>query len=605
MNEIRFDKYRLLERISHGGMAEVFRAKTFGAAGFEREVAIKLLLPTVAMDREFITMLIDEAKIAGQLNHANIAQIFDLGMAEGRYYIVQEYVNGRDLRAIIRRCRSLKQPLSVPQACHIMLKVCEGLDYAHNKRDPNGQPLNLVHRDVSPQNILLGMDGQVKLIDFGIAKAEGRATRTLAGLVKGKFAYMSPEQIRGLPVDRRSDVFACGIVFHELLTASPLFLRKSEFETLKRARSGEIEPPSNTNPAVPEDLDEIVLKALTRHVDDRYQSAQDFREAIWDFIKSSGNFYSQGQMAEWMRDTFGTPDELTQNTAVTTERDQQLRSISEFEPTGDETGRTAEEPRRRPALGDQFMGIPMTPTPPPPFGEPDPGATAPEIPVSGRRRPSGRHAADFASATDDPTSVDGPGGMPGPFGRPSLSGRMPFGDEASGERTRDESSPIPFSPRQDESARIPFSVRRDESGPIPFSGRTGSSVRRANAYVEPPAAHVGGQFAPMPPGMEDDETSRPDDRGLPLVADPTAPPTRAPLSAARQVPIAQRTSRHSMRALTDLSDDDAPRPKRRRMHLLVAGALLLLLAAGAASIAMTVFGGSEEPSPTETTTQKP
>jgi serine/threonine-protein kinase len=305
---VNFGKYQLLDRISYGGMAEVFRATTSGAAGFERTVAIKLLLPNVAMDQEFITMLIDEAKIAGQLSHANIAQIFDLGMAEGRYYIVQEYVPGYDLRALLKFLGKTGRRLSIAQACHIILKVCEGLEYAHNKRDPQGEPLNLVHRDVSPQNVLVSYEGEVKLIDFGIAKAEGRSTRTLAGLVKGKFAYMSPEQIRGLPVDRRSDVFATGIVLHELLTSKPLFRRKSEFETLKRARSGVIDPPSALNPEVPAALDEIVLRSLARHVEDRYQSAVDLRDALWEFSRGSGHFYSRNELAAWMAEELAGED---------------------------------------------------------------------------------------------------------------------------------------------------------------------------------------------------------------------------------------------------------------------------------------------------------
>ncbi len=301
---IAFGKYTLLERISHGGMAEVFRAKTLGEAGFERTVAIKLLLPQVAMDDEFVTMLIDEAKIAGQLSHANIAQIFDLGRSDDRYYIVQEYVPGRDLRAILRYLSDVDRRLSLAQSCHILLKVCEGLDYAHNKRDAAGNPLNLVHRDISPQNVIASYEGEIKLIDFGIVKAEGRATRTLAGLVKGKFAYMSPEQLRGLPVDRRSDVFACGIVLHELLTGQPLFKRATEFETLRRARYADIEPPSRVNPEVPPELDRIALKALARHVDDRYQNALEFRDELWEFVRSHGCFYSRNELASWMRQTF-------------------------------------------------------------------------------------------------------------------------------------------------------------------------------------------------------------------------------------------------------------------------------------------------------------
>jgi serine/threonine protein kinase len=297
MEPIQFGNYTLLERISHGGMAEVFRAKSFGEAGFEREVALKVLLPSVASDQEFVNMLIDEAKIAGQLNHANIAQIFDLGVADNRYYIVQEYVKGKDLRAILKHKLSKKASLDVSKACYIALKVCEGLYYAHNKEDAGGRPLNLVHRDISPHNILISDEGEVKIIDFGIAKAEGRATQTMAGLVKGKFAYMSPEQIRGLPVDHRSDIFATGILLHEMLTTRPLFSRSSEFETLKRARSAMADPPSQVNPKVPGALDTIVLKALARHVDDRYQTAQQFRDALWAFAREHNAFATDGNTA--------------------------------------------------------------------------------------------------------------------------------------------------------------------------------------------------------------------------------------------------------------------------------------------------------------------
>lgn len=304
MKPVRFGEYELHGRVSHGGMAEVFRATTSGAAGFERTVAIKVLLPTIAMDDGFVTMLIDEAKIAGLLTHANIAQIFDLGKVDDRYYIVQEFVNGKDLRAMQKAMALDGRAFDVKQSSHIAIKVCEALEYAHTKCDPNGNPVELVHRDISPQNIMVSREGEIKLVDFGIAKAEGRSTRTLAGLVKGKFAYMSPEQLRGLPVDRRSDVFACGIVLWELLTGKALFRRSSEFETLKRARSAEIEPPSKYNNSVSKELDAAVLKALTRHVDDRFQTAIDFRDALWSAMRAEKGFYARADLATWMRDNF-------------------------------------------------------------------------------------------------------------------------------------------------------------------------------------------------------------------------------------------------------------------------------------------------------------
>lgn len=302
MEPTQFGNYTLLERISHGGMAEVFRAKTFGEAGFERIVAIKLLLPSAADDKEFITMLIDEAKIAGQLTHANIAQIFDLGVVDGRYYIVQEYVSGRDLRSILRELSQSGSRMDISKATHIAIKICEGLHYAHNKNDLAGRPLNLVHRDISPQNVLLSQEGEVKIIDFGIAKAEGRATKTVAGLIKGKLAYMSPEQIRGLPVDSRSDVFATGIILHELLTNKPLFRRKNEFETLKLARNATANPPSHINTEVPAILDAVVMKALACHVDDRYQSASELRDALWKFAHDHNAYTTRNDLAAWSRD---------------------------------------------------------------------------------------------------------------------------------------------------------------------------------------------------------------------------------------------------------------------------------------------------------------
>ena len=297
MEPRQFGNYTLLERVSHGGMAEVFRAKSFGEAGFEREVALKLLLPSMASDQEFVDMLIDEAKIAGQLNHANIAQIFDLGAVDGRYYIVQEFVQGQDLRAILKRKSVTRSKLKISTACHITIKICEGLHYAHNKQDHFGKRLNLVHRDISPHNILISNEGEVKIIDFGIAKADGRSTQTMAGLVKGKFAYMSPEQIRGLPVDHRSDVFATGILLHEMLTSRPLFQAGTEFETLKRARAANAQPPSVYNVEVPPALDAIVLKALARHVDDRYQSARELRDELWAFARANNAFAGHEQLA--------------------------------------------------------------------------------------------------------------------------------------------------------------------------------------------------------------------------------------------------------------------------------------------------------------------
>ncbi|MET0284534.1 MAG: serine/threonine-protein kinase, partial [Polyangiales bacterium] len=194
---IPFGKYYLLDRVNTGGMAEVYRAKAFGVEGFERIVAVKRILPSIAVDTDFIKMFIDEAKLAVQLNHANIAQIFDLGKVDGNYYIALEYVHGKDLRAVFDRQVAEDRTLPIDLCCYAMMKICEGLDYAHRKRDTAGRALELVHRDVSPQNMMISFDGDVKLIDFGIAKAANNSVQTRTGILKGKFGYLSPEQVRG------------------------------------------------------------------------------------------------------------------------------------------------------------------------------------------------------------------------------------------------------------------------------------------------------------------------------------------------------------------------------------------------------------------------
>ena len=288
---IPFGKYYLLERINVGGMAEVFRAKAYGVEGFERLLAVKRILPNIAEDAEFITMFIDEAKIAVQLNHANIAQIFDLGVVDGSYFIALEHVFGRDLRAIFERSRQKGEPMPVAQACFAIMKMCEGLDYAHNKRDAQGREMNLVHRDVSPQNVIVSFEGEVKIIDFGIAKAAGKVGKTQAGILKGKFGYMSPEQVRGLPIDRRSDIFSTGIVLYELLTNERLFVGESDFSTLEKVRNVEILPPSTYNRKIPDELERIVLKALAKDVDDRYQNAIDLHAELQAFVYTAGEFY--------------------------------------------------------------------------------------------------------------------------------------------------------------------------------------------------------------------------------------------------------------------------------------------------------------------------
>ncbi|MEX1364412.1 MAG: serine/threonine-protein kinase, partial [Nannocystaceae bacterium] len=300
----QYGPYLLLERISVGGMAEVYKAKEYGVEGFERTVAVKRILPHVAEDDEFIAMFKDEAKIAVQLNHGNIAQIYNLGNEHDSFYIALEYVAGRDLRTIFQRSQQQGQPMPVAQACYIIMKICEGLDYAHNKKDKYNRPLSIVHRDVSPPNILVSYEGEVKLIDFGVAKAAGRASRTQAGILKGKFGYMSPEQVRGMPLDRRSDVFSVGVVLFEILCGQRLFQAETDFATLEKVRAVDVPRPASINPNIPKALENIMFKALTREPEQRYQSAIELHDELQAFMFAQGLFYSRKDLAAWMRENY-------------------------------------------------------------------------------------------------------------------------------------------------------------------------------------------------------------------------------------------------------------------------------------------------------------
>ncbi|QDE84330.1 serine/threonine protein kinase [Myxococcus xanthus] len=299
-----FGKYLLLERINVGGMAEVFIAKAFGVEGFERILAIKKILPTMAEDEEFITMFIDEARISVQLNHANVVHINELGKYDDTYFIAMEYVAGRDVRTMLERYRRRKEIMPTAQAVFIASKICDGLDYAHRKKDARGQDLHIIHRDVSPQNILISYEGEVKVIDFGIAKAANRSQKTQAGILKGKFGYMSPEQVRGMPIDRRSDIFAVGVLLYEMLTGEKLFVGESDFSTLEKVRNAEVPLPSEFNPSIPQGLEKVVLKALTREPEDRYQWASDMAEDLMRFLLAGDAIYSSKHLSSYMKEAF-------------------------------------------------------------------------------------------------------------------------------------------------------------------------------------------------------------------------------------------------------------------------------------------------------------
>ncbi|MBN2360097.1 MAG: serine/threonine protein kinase, partial [Deltaproteobacteria bacterium] len=317
---IPFGNYLLLERLAIGGMAEVYLAKSGDPPRGEQYVAVKRILPNIAEDGEFVAMFHDEAKIAGQLHHSNIARIYDVGQIRSIYFIAMEYVPGSDLRSVWDQCRDRGLPLDF--ICYSVIKLCEGLDYAHRRHDNRGRPLNIIHRDVSPQNVLLSWDGDVKIIDFGIAKAANRAVKTQTGILKGKFAYMAPEQARGEAVDHRVDIFAAGVILYELCTGERLYRADSDFALLDKVRRVDIVPPSQYKPELAGELERIILKALAPKVEQRYPWASVLQSELERFMQTSGLQYGREQLAAFVRTAFAEDFRLEQ---------QRLREYAEVE----------------------------------------------------------------------------------------------------------------------------------------------------------------------------------------------------------------------------------------------------------------------------------
>ncbi len=284
---IKFGDYILIEKIGHGGMAELFKAKKRGEEGFQKILAIKRILPHLSDNKELVTMFIDEAKLAAQLSHQNIATIFDFGKIDNSYYIAMEFVDGFDLKKILSKAKKLNIRIPHKLAAYIAEQICSALDYAHHKKDYKGRDLKIVHRDVSPQNILISKEGEVKLVDFGISKAESKIHHTVKGALKGKLLYMSPEQAWGKDVDKRSDVYSMGIVLCEIVSGKVLFEDSSEYDVLEKVRSGKMPILENEINKVPPKLRKIIKKALEIDIEKRYQTAAEMAADLRRYINES------------------------------------------------------------------------------------------------------------------------------------------------------------------------------------------------------------------------------------------------------------------------------------------------------------------------------
>lgn len=305
----RMDKigpYLLHKKVATGGMAELFLSDYVREDGFRRRVAVKRILPHLAQNPDFIRMFTREARLAALLHHPNVIQIFDYGKIGNAYFIAMEYIDGKDLGEILW---ALKQGLPVDHAIYIISEICKGLDYSHSKRDDKTrEPLDIVHRDITPQNLLISYQGEVKISDFGISKARSEPSFTQAGVIKGKLSYLSTEQALGEPVDHRADIYALGLVFHETLTGKRVFQFDSDLEAIRAIPKMEIEPLINARPEVPEELNRIVMKCLERNKDLRYQSASELHVDLVALRKGLKITFDASDLADFMKKSFGEDD---------------------------------------------------------------------------------------------------------------------------------------------------------------------------------------------------------------------------------------------------------------------------------------------------------
>jgi serine/threonine protein kinase len=370
---VPFGKYFLLGLIARGGMAEVYRARLRTDDGIDRLLAIKVMRPQLAREARFVDMFNREGQLAMLLRNRCIVETLEIGRIEGRHYIAMEYIGGRDLTQVLRRCQETNQRIPVPHAVYIAARIAEGLAFAHTLCDQDGRPLNIVNRDVSPSNVRLSYDGDCKLLDFGIAQALMKFTSEI-GVLKGKFSYMSPEQIRGMPLDARTDVFSTGIILHEMLTTEKLFRGDTEFALMEKVRKADVPPPSNFNRRVTPELDVVVLKALARDVADRYQSAAQLAAELDALIE--GYRFDPKELKQFMRQMF--------RKEYAKELEENQQSLDARPATESSPGRLAAAATTPPEISAPTIAQRPMPSDerPRPKSAPPPIATAPAGPVA-------------------------------------------------------------------------------------------------------------------------------------------------------------------------------------------------------------------------------
>jgi serine/threonine-protein kinase len=337
-------RFRVVEKIDMGGMAEIYRGYATSLEGIQKEVAIKRVLPQLTKNRKFVAMFLDEARLSMHLNHGNIVQVFDVGRADDIYFIVMEYVDGHNLRRVFQRASERNVRIPVEIAVFVAMEILKGLAHAHEKRGMNGEPLQIVHRDVSPPNILLSKAGEVKLTDFGLAKAVTQLELTDPGVVKGKFSYLSPEAAEGRMVDQRADIFAVGTVLFELLANRRLFLGKTDLETVELVRKAEVPSVHTLNAEIPKDLDRILGKALARDPRKRYPSASDFAKALAEFLSVSGLHVTSLDLASFVGELFSEDVAESVETRIDAIIQEEIINLSSLGGVGEAFGTEASRP---------------------------------------------------------------------------------------------------------------------------------------------------------------------------------------------------------------------------------------------------------------------
>ncbi len=633
----RLGKYELLRHLASGGMARVFLARVDGVGGFTRHLVLKTVRPERTEDSSYVSMFLDEARLIATLHHQHVAQVYDVGVAEdGTYFLAMEYLHGETVRAILERARDLRERLPLDFSLTIVAAAAAGLHHAHERRGPDGRRLGIVHRDVTPSNVIAGYDGSVKLIDFGIAKAAERSHQTKTGFIKGKAGYMAPEQALGQPVDRRADVFSLGVVLYELTTQTRAFPASSELEVAHRIVRGEVTPPSMAVQGYPIELEDVIMTALARDPDERFGDAEAFGYALDQAAHQLGVNTGPAAVSRVMAQLFGTrpepwlvpqtdePDEhesMTGDTASLLDaRPLRVTSGTTSGPStsavGFARGTGAQDdpsPRRargttnqppvaaRPRTESQSLPRPRTQSDAPPL-RPDPpplSKRAPTVPMRAQTPPA------LAAGSNDVTlDEDSDAEMPTVkflsldeaeiiIEQPGKGARVVAPPPGTGKKM----TPLPGVPPIVPEAS-PLPVAAEPAGPV-RSLDSGSALARdqrvESAPVGPvPAVTMKSAPAPMPalaPMPAPAPTPAPAPAPVSLIPAPPVLPAVAAV-APRPPPSKVGSRTEPVTALDRVLESQAHRARHRRWILPLAGGAVLAVAV--AAIGFVMLGGDDD-----------